>query len=276
MEDSLHRPVQPKPCIKLASLLTRRQNRSSSQPPSTPPRQRSNRSQRTNRPPNQTTPAPPAHFPTPRLPPTCPLTPVPRINQAGSTEPVFPRVSIRPIRPASTEPRPARTIPRESTFYDRYAAPTHLPAAITWLEQADDHLHRIPVRPDNVQAFHPNKLYLSAVLPTRSPRSLRTFQSDCWNIYFASSQHAHDPVIIEHPIEEIDQITTSALHFQNLLWRSQIILTQTGITEEYSWIRRRLSPDHPDRAYIEPVYKISYPWTGIYWTVEHIVRLTPA
>lgn len=202
-------------------------------------------------------------MPAPRIPvPGHPIrarSPVPLINRAASTEPEYPRVRLGP---------------RESHYYDRNAPPR--PSDITWLNRSVQDLHRIPTTADENQSYPPDRLFLSTVLPTRSPRALRTFIDECWRLFYASFSANQAPLIIQHPLDEINAITTSPLHFQNLLWRSQIILTEDGITEEYSWIRRQTRPDYPDRPYLDPVFRVYYAWTNNGWVVDYIARLTPA
>jgi hypothetical protein len=81
-----------------------------------------------------------------------------------------------------------------------------------------------------------------------------------------------------HGLDESRNVTTSPLHFENLLWRYAIILHDQGITEEYYWIkhdRKRHRPDHPR---LEPAYAVNYPWTGTTWTttqLDHLQRNLP-
>jgi hypothetical protein len=116
--------------------------------------------------------------------------------------------------------------------------------------------------------YYPEGLYVSSVLPTRTPRDLRAFQHHCWNIY-----HAQPRTNYIHGLDESRQITTSPLHFENLLWRYATVLFESGITEEYYWIKRDHHRGRPDRPRLEPAYSITYPWVGTHWKVTQLDRL---
>jgi hypothetical protein len=76
-----------------------------------------------------------------------------------------------------------------------------------------------------------------------------------------------------HSIEKSFQITTSPLHFQNLLWHYNTAFHDTGIIKEYYWIKRSRTRNNPDRPYLEPAYSIYYPWIGTYWKTSQLDRL---
>ncbi len=80
------------------------------------------------------------------------------------------------------------------------------------------------------------------------------------------------PLEITHPIENIWQITNTPLEFQNLLWRSKVLVTHFGIYEEYQWIRRQYRPNYPERAILQPAYKVFYSWTSSSWSVSRLPR----
>jgi hypothetical protein len=128
-------------------------------------------------------------------------------------------------------------------------------------------VHQISVVSQESYPYLPEEIYLSSVLPTRTPRELRNFQEHCWSIY----QHQEGlDVIYDQGINRIRGITSSPLHFQNLLWRSRTTLNLEGITECYCWIRRKIRPANTDRVYLEPAYQVNTPWSEFQWTVSRL------
>jgi hypothetical protein len=57
------------------------------------------------------------------------------------------------------------------------------------------------------------------------------------------------------------------LNFQNYLWRTHTRISQTGIIEEYHWIRHHSQRGKIDKAVLEPAYQIFYDWIVEGWTV---------
>ena len=102
------------------------------------------------------------------------------------------------------------------------------------------------------------KIYLSSVLPTRTPRELQSFQHHCQEQY---QQGSGQEFVYEFSLQDLREITTSALNFQNLLYRNQVILIASGIIEYYARIKRNIRINSMDTAYLEPVYEGSYTWT---------------
>ena len=130
-----------------------------------------------------------------------------------------------------------------------------------------EEVHQIPVVTQDSYPYFPEEIFLSSVLPTRTPRELRAYQQHCWDIY----QHQEGlDVVYDQGINRIRDITTSPLHFQNLLWRSKTTLTLGGIIECYCWIRRRIRNGNTDRVYLEPAYQVSYPWSEFQWIVSRL------
>ncbi|KAN0128680.1 hypothetical protein V8E53_013499 [Lactarius tabidus] len=58
------------------------------------------------------------------------------------------------------------------------------------------------------------------------------------------------------------------LNFQDFLWRSLILVTEAGITEEYQWIIRQVHPHLADKAVLQPAYRIDYSWNTSGMTVS--------
>ena len=188
-----------------------------------------------------------------------PIPTIPLINQSNPSEPVYASVSR----------------------YYRDREPTPEPRHVSWTPARDNlphvpynqvSVHQIPVQAQDLHCHHPEEIYLSSVLPTRTPRELRYFQDHCWNI-FQNRQGLESAY--HHDLDESRQITTSPLHFQNLLWRNRIIISSDGIIEEYYWIRRRTRIDRPDRPYLEPAYSVTYPWFGTLWSTAQLERPLP-
>jgi hypothetical protein len=120
-----------------------------------------------------------------------------------------------------------------------------------------------------LHCYYPEEIYLSSVLPTRTPRELRHFQEHCFRIY----QHQEGlNIVYEHGINRIRQVTTSPLNFQGLLWKSKTTLSIGGITKYYCWIRRHTRTNNVARVNLEPAYQVSYDWTESSWTVGRLAR----
>ena len=77
-------------------------------------------------------------------------------------------------------------------------------------------------------------------------------------------------ICFTNELDNICCISTSALHFQNLLWRYKTTLTISGITEEYFYIPCHTRPNHTDIPYLKPAYRVTYPWTGIFWHIDFL------
>ena len=101
----------------------------------------------------------------------------------------------------------------------------------------------------------------------QTPRELRHFQDHCWCIYQATNKLI---LSYNHSVQEICRVTTSALHFTNLLWRTKVIHGPDCITEYYCWIRRQVRRDLPDRPTLEPTYNVAYPWDMYEWIVTRL------
>jgi hypothetical protein len=169
-------------------------------------------------------------------------------HRAASSEPAFP--SIYPNR------RPARS----------NQAPVAPPPA-----PPPDDTHENPVDPRYLHHYYPEELYVSSVLPTRTPRELRHFQDHCWSIY----QQRGIPCSITHGLDESRRITSSPLHFRNLLWRTVISFDKKGITELYYRITTYPRSNYPALPCLDPAYSVTYPWVGIFWTVNQFDKPQP-
>ena len=179
----------------------------------------------------------------PSLPPNSDLF---RINQANPSEPIFPAVT----QFYTNDPRPTRN---PSLLPDRNNLQHRTPPPID--------AHQIPVQSQELHYYIPEELYVSSVLPTRTHREIRYFQDHCWKVF---TKHHKRPCHFFHGLDESRRITTSPLHFLNLLWRAAVIIDDQGITEEYHWIKRRTLSHRPDIPYLQPAYSVTYPWTGVF------------
>ena len=180
-----------------------------------------------------------------------------RINQTNPSEPIFPAVT----QFYTNETRPTRNptlLPNRDNLQHRTPPPIDA--------------HQIPIRSQELHYYIPEELFLSTVLPTRTHRELRYFQDHCWKIF---NRHNRRPCHFYHGLDESRRITTSPLHFLNLLWRASIIIDDQGITEEYHWIKKRSISHRPDIPYLQPAYSVSYPWTGVFWKVTQLDRSLP-
>ena len=171
-----------------------------------------------------------------------------RQNYAASSEPVFPSIY------------PSRRTPRSHQTATAPPPPPPTPD-----------LHQNPTDPRFLYRYYPEEIYVSSVLPTRTPRELRHFQDHCWSIY----QQRGSPCSITHGLDENRHITTSPLHFKNLLWRGAISFDRKGITELYYRITTYPRSNFPDLPCLEPAYSVTYPWVGIFWTVNQFDKPTP-
>jgi hypothetical protein len=175
------------------------------------------------------------------------------INQAYQDEPVFPTIQRPiPVHPRREEPRISSGSGDDIVFnpvriQNRPATPR--------------------IEAQEINAFYPEQIYISSVIPTRSPVELREFRNHCTQLLHTQN----DPtVLIKHNLREILQITTSALHFQNLLWRGAIEISGNNITEQYSRIRRHTLQGRPDRANLEPAFQVVYYYGREEWTVYQL------
>ena len=194
--------------------------------------------------------------------PIVPNSDILRINQANSSEPVYFSVGRFYSNPSFQAAPPPPSNVTWITARDQ----------LTHYQRPDTEVHRIPTQSQALHCHNPEEIYLSSVLPSRTPRELRHFQDHCWDTY--QPQEGTD-ITFQHDLNQIHTISTSALHFQNFLWRFRTILGLDGITEEFYIIRRRTRPDHPDRPYLEPAYTVSYPWVGTFWTTTQLERPLP-
>ena len=122
-----------------------------------------------------------------------------------------------------------------------------------------------------VFAHYPEAIYVAEDLPTRKPRELRAFREHC------RLQYERDRVtlVLDQPLERLREYSTSPLNFQNFLWRSRTTVGYFGITEEYHWIRRQIQRNGPDRAILQPAYRVHYTWNEGGWTVTRLPRNHP-
>ena len=168
---------------------------------------------------------------------------VPRINQAGPSEPVYPSIRGPPV------PRPVNPIARQHSTSSEEA---------NYLRTEAVQLH----------CHYPESVYVAEHLPTRRPRELQAFKEHC-RLQYDQHQISLD---VHHPLSHIREFTSSILNFQNYLWRSKTTVTYFGIYEEYHWIRRQVRRNQPDKAILQPAYKIHYQWNEDGWTVTRLPR----
>ena len=157
-----------------------------------------------------------------------------RINQAHPTEAHYPTITG-----FSPRPSPAQILPER-----------HRDAPVRLLLTEGLHCH------------YPEYSFLAENIPTRNYQELVQFFTHCQGLI------ASQPVVhINHPLTRLRDITTDPLNFVNFLWRVQITITYQGITERYSYIKRRTRNGHPDKAVLEPAFDVSFIWSSHHWTV---------
>jgi hypothetical protein len=198
-----------------------------------------------------------------------------RVNQANPSEPVYPSISrfyqatpcsepqssmqptgpVYPSQPQVTYAKPGEiSQPQRSPFTAYRSSP-------------QEEVHQISFPTEENYCYLPEEIYLSSVLPTRTPRELRHFQRHCWRIY----EHQEGAnVVYEQGINHIRRITTSPLNFTNLLWRTKTVCSFGGIIEQYCWIRRRTRSNNSPRVYLEPAYQVTYSWSEFQWSVTRL------
>jgi hypothetical protein len=132
-----------------------------------------------------------------------------------------------------------------------------------------EEVHQVTRPSEGLFCGFPEEIYISSVLPTRTPRELRHFQQHCWDIYQRSE---NINVNYHQGINQIHRVTTSPLNFANLLWKSKTILSIGGITEFYCWIRRCSNAHQPTRASLEPAYQVDYNWSEPRYTVSRLAQ----
>jgi hypothetical protein len=186
---------------------------------------------------------------------------VPTIQQSQPREPLYLAVTTQPSPEFVSQPHGYM-----------YQVPTPSPN-VEWRRQpVDDRsepelIHRTPLAATTLYSYYPEDLYLSSILPTRSPTEIGEFLSHCRVEYNESSGQE---TIHYHNLTDVRQITTSVLHFQNLLLRHRIIINGAGVIEEYAHIKRQNRANALDKAYLEPAYRVQYEWNQNGWTVSHL------
>ena len=170
------------------------------------------------------------------------------INRANSGEPAFP--SIQNPTPVYPQREEHRISSGEEIVY------TPPPPQI--------------IQAQEIYAFYPEQIYIASVIPTRSPAELREFKHHCITLFTNQTQPT---LLFNHDLREIRHITSSALHFQNLLWRKSINISSNSITESYSRIRRCTLQGRTDQAYLEPAYQVTYQYGRNEWTVYQVRNL---
>ena len=126
------------------------------------------------------------------------------------------------------------------------------------------------IQAQEIHAFYPEQIYIASVIPTHSPAELREFKHHCITQLMNQTQPS---LLYNHDLREIRHITTSTLHFQNLLWRKSVNITNNNIMESYSWIRRCTLQGRTDKVYLEPAYQVTYQYRHNEWTVYQVRNL---
>ena len=191
-----------------------------------------------------------------------------RQESSGSSPPVIPDPIVRTL---PTIPR-INQANRSEAFYPSIERPlpipnhqTQVPAwSINEGTSGSEEAHRIPGQEQELHCYHPERIYVSSVIPTRTLRELRDFHAHCQQQF---NNYGRTDIVFDHPLSQALEITTSALHFQGLLWRNRIRVTSAGIAEDYCWIRRRARATSIDRAVLHPAYTVTYPWNSEGWIV---------
>ena len=174
---------------------------------------------------------------------------IPLVNQSQPDGPVYPSIS------RFYSPQNVSLLPNRDTLPHR--------------EPPQEDLHRILVQSQELHCHFPEEIFLSSVLPSRTPRELRYFQDHCWQSF---SKNRDLPPRIIHNLNKTRAFTTSPLNIENLYWRYSTELSELGITEEYYWIKRDVQLSRPVRPRLEPAYSVHYPWVGTHWKTTQLDR----
>ena len=182
------------------------------------------------------------HSPPVASPPVVLNLDIPRINQANSSKPIYP--SIRGPLVSSPASRQQSTSSEDEDFID-----TQVPA----------------------YCYYPKTIYIGEALPTRSPRALRAFKQHCRLQY----DQSRVTLVLDQPLNHICEFTSSPLNLQNILWKGHTTVAYFSIFEEYYWICHQTRPNVPDRAILQPAYKVHYPWNNNSWSITRLPRIHP-
>jgi hypothetical protein len=174
---------------------------------------------------------------------------LPLVNQANPSEPIYPSISA------------------ERQIYAPVAvhAPRFAPAPIVEHTSESEETRFVPPRTNELHCYYPEAIYVSNVLPTRTPLELHKFRQHCRTRL--ENSPAQTGLTLSHPLQHSRSITTTPLNFQNYIWRTRTRISQAGIIEEYHWIRRHSQRGRIDKAVLEPAYQIFYDWRAEGWTV---------
>ena len=111
------------------------------------------------------------------------------------------------------------------------------------------------------QPFLPEQPFLSFSIPTRDRAELRTFVNHCTYLL-----QQRPEVQINHPITELQQITTHPVVFEGYIWRYRIVISRQGIIEDYRTVERTRTL--PETARLIKFCTAFYSWDARHWTVE--------
>ena len=128
----------------------------------------------------------------------------------------------------------------------------------------------LTIQAQEIYMIYPEQIYIASVIPICSPAGLREFKDHCITLF---TNQTRPTLLFNHDLREIRHITSSALHFQNLLWRKLINISNNSITESYSWIRRCTLQGRTDQTYLEPAYQVTYQYGHNEWMVYQVRNL---
>jgi hypothetical protein len=111
------------------------------------------------------------------------------------------------------------------------------------------------------QPFLPEQLYLAKTLPTRTRAELQSFLNHC-NYLLQNSQER----VIRHSLTELHSITPNPVDFRGFLWRYKVVITRSGVLEDYREIVRNTA----DQVIAYKAYEVFYSWTDQSYTVTLI------
>ena len=111
------------------------------------------------------------------------------------------------------------------------------------------------------QPFLPEQLYLAKTLPTRTRAELQSFLNHC-NYLLQNYQEK----VIRHSLTELHSITPNPVDFRGFLWRYKVVITRSGVFEDYREIVRNTA----DQVIAYKAYEVFYSWTDQSYTVTLI------
>jgi hypothetical protein len=178
--------------------------------------------------------------------------------------PIPPRIQASPVVPT---PQRVQEPPRRQLIQPVRQTPQN---TRTGHSSPDEIIFVLSTQGTPLHYHFPETIYVATCLPLRSAEELRLFKEHCYSKLIQANQR---PIELSQELTRILDITHSPLSFQHFLWKSKVHINNFGMTETYSYIKRRLWQGTPNRAYLEPAYEVIHPWNKREWNTVVISEL---